>query len=186
VKLLVGLGNPGFKYRYTRHNIGYRVITKLAEELKVKFKRSYLLRSLISQTKLGVDIVILALPLTFMNTSGNAVGKIVKRKEIKSEDILVVCDDIDTDFGKIKIRPSGSNGGHQGLRSIIETLGNSDFARLKIGIGRPMRKEDVADYVLSNFSKDEESSLTEVITRAVACCYAWLKDGIVIAMNKFN
>ena len=186
MKLVVGLGNPGKTYRNTRHNIGFRVVTKIAEEYKVRFKRSYLLKSYIAHTKIGREAVTLAMPLTFMNLSGGAVAKIIKRKKIEPKDILVICDDINTVFGNIKIRPSGTDGGHQGLRSITEVLSGDNFARLKVGASRPGRKEDVVNYVLSDFNKEEKILLPEIIEKAVSCCQAWLEDGIEKAMNQFN
>jgi len=141
---------------------------------------------LIARTNVDLTAVTLVLPFTFMNLSGRAVGKIVKRSKVEPENILVVCDDIDSVFGKMRLRPSGSDAGHQGLRSIIEILGTSDFARLKIGIGRPNRKEDVARYVLSDFSKEEQILLADITYKAVECCKTWVEDGIVKAMNKFN
>lgn len=186
MKLIVGLGNPGNRYTKTRHNIGYRVVRKLAEKYNTDFKRSYLTKSLISKAQISSEQVILVLPLTFMNLSGRAIGKIAKRNNVVLEDILVVCDDIDSPFGKIKIRPSGSDGGHQGLRSIMDAFAADGFGRLKIGIGRPQKKEDVVNYVLSDFSKQEELSLIELVDRAMACCEAWLGSGIENAMNEFN
>lgn len=186
MKLIVGLGNPGLKYKNTRHNIGYIVVTELAKEYSIKFKRSYLTNCLLAQASNESAPAILALPLTFMNLSGRAVARIVKRNQIDPEDILVVCDDIDSAFGKLRIRPSGSDAGHQGLRSIIDALATSDFARLKIGIGRPNNKEDVARYVLSDFNRDEKILLTEIIANAVTCSKMWLEDGLAKTMNKFN
>lgn len=186
MKLIVGLGNPGQNYKYTRHNIGYRIVEKLAEEYKAKFKRSYIFKSLIAQVRLDSELMMCVLPFTFMNLSGAAVGKIVRRRKISLEDILVVCDDIDSIFGKIRIRPSGSYAGHQGLRSVIENLKTNEFARLKIGVGRPEKKEDVVNFVLSKFTKQEEAELDDVINKAVDCCQVWLKDGIVKTMDKFN
>jgi PTH1 family peptidyl-tRNA hydrolase len=186
VKLIVGLGNPGNKYTKTRHNIGYRVVKKLAEKYSIEFKRSYLTKSLFAKSLVGPEQIMLVLPLTFMNLSGRAISKIAKRNNVALRDILVVHDDIDSLFGKIKIRPSGSDGGHQGLRSIIDTLSSDEFARVKIGIGRPQKKEDVVNYVLSNFSREEEESLIEIIARAVDCCNVWFETGIENAMNEFN
>jgi len=186
VKLIVGLGNPGNKYTKTRHNIGYRVVKKLAEKYSIEFKRSYLTKSLFAKSLEGPEQIMLVLPLTFMNLSGRAISKIAKRNNVSLGDILVVHDDIDSPFGKIRIRPSGSDGGHQGLRSIIDTLSSDEFARVKIGIGRPQKKEDVVNYVLSNFSREEEESLIEIIARAVDCCNVWFETGIENAMNEFN
>ncbi|HOX53907.1 MAG: aminoacyl-tRNA hydrolase [Candidatus Omnitrophica bacterium] len=186
MKLIVGLGNPGNRYTKTRHNIGYRVVKRLAEKYKADFKRSYLTKSLIAKTQIGSEEVMMILPLTFMNLSGRAIGKIVKRNNIILDNILVVCDDIDSVFGKIKIRPSGSDAGHQGLGSIMDSLATEGIPRLKFGVGRPKNKEDVVDYVLSEFSNEEESNLAELVDRAVACCEAWLGSGIEKAMNEYN
>jgi PTH1 family peptidyl-tRNA hydrolase len=186
VKLIVGLGNPGLKYKYTRHNIGYRVVTELAKEYNIRFKRSYLTSCLLAEARVEASPVILVLPFTFMNLSGRPISRIVKRNKIELENILVVCDDIDSAFGRLRLRPSGTDGGHQGLKSIIEALAVNDFARLKIGISRPKNKEDITRYVLSEFDQKEKILLSEIIPNAVACVKMWLEEGLTKTMNKFN
>jgi PTH1 family peptidyl-tRNA hydrolase len=126
------------------------------------------------------------MPLTFMNVSGVAVRSLLEEHRISREELLVVCDDLDLEFGRMKIRPRGSSGGHRGLASIGESLRGEDFCRLRIGIGRPERNTDPADYVLASFTRQERESLTAVIDRAAACCSTWAAEGITKSMNIFN
>ncbi len=176
LKVIVGLGNPGRKYQYNRHNIGQRVVKQLASNSGSKFKRSLFFSSQIAEGKIEGYSVVLALPVTFMNLSGKTVARIVKRKRINLSDILIVCDDIDLDFGKIRIRDKGSDGGHRGLRSIIALLGSRDFSRCKIGIGRPASRESVKDYVLSDFAKTQDREIADIVNNAVETCVKWLRE----------
>jgi len=129
---------------------------------------------------------VLALPQTFMNLSGVAVKQLLRKYKISPENLLVVCDDLDLELGRIKIRESGSSGGHRGLKSIIDSLGNKDFSRLRIGIGRPGGKEDAADYVLSSFTKKETETVNSVVNNACDCVNSWVAQGIDRTMNIFN
>ena len=201
MKLIVGLGNPGEKYRYTRHNIGAKVIKMLADLNKISLRRRRYF-SHFGEGKIHSESVVIILPLTYMNLSGEAVAAVIKDKEIPLSDLLVVCDDADLDLGNIRIRPSGSAGGHRGLRSIIGKLGTSSFARLRIGIGRAKgwpppqcvggrgasggKKGELKDHVLSAFNKDEAEKLKEVEERVAEAADCWLKNGIEKAMNKYN
>ena len=180
------MGNPGLTYAGTRHNIGFAVLKSLASSLKVAFKRDNSVLSLVGTAKLGQQDLVLALPQTFMNLSGVAVKSLLKKFKIKSEDLLVVCDDLDLELGRMKIRQLGSGGGHRGLTSIIEQVGTQNFSRLRIGIGRPKNATDAAEYVLAGFLRKEKLTVQEIKEDALNCCLSWAEKGIVETMNTFN
>ncbi len=203
VKLIVGLGNPGNIYANTRHNIGFISIDALAKEYNFFLKKDRLTFSLNAKGDLGGCNVVLAMPQSFMNLSGIAVRNLVKKYKISSDNLLVICDDLDLEFGRIKIRPFGSSGGHQGLKSIIDLLGTNEFARLRVGIGRPLQQlapkndekadcrgskssgdQNIVRYVLAPFSKKER--LEEVISKVSDCCKVWVAKDVTEAMNAFN
>jgi PTH1 family peptidyl-tRNA hydrolase len=186
VKLIVGLGNPGLTYAGTRHNIGFTVLKSLASSLKVAFKRDKSVSSLVGTAKLGHHDLVLALPQTFMNLSGVAVKALLKKFKVKPEDLLVVCDDLDLELGRMKIRQNGSSGGQRGLTSIIEQIGLQNFNRLRIGIGRPKNAIDAAAYVLAGFLRKEKMIVQEIKEEALNCCVSWAEKGIVETMNIFN
>lgn len=186
MKLIVGLGNPGRIYRESRHNIGFSVIKALSKIYKIPLKKDNTF-SLSGKGKLEGESLVLALPLTFMNLSGIAVSALTKKYKIDLENLLVACDDLDLGFGVIKIRPSGSSGGHRGLGSIIDSLGSQGFFRLRIGIGRPLQAQtDAASFVLSPFAKKEKEKIKELIENACDCCRVWVWRGITESMNIFN
>lgn len=186
MKLIVGLGNPGLIYAHSRHNIGFSVIKAFARLHKVPLKKERDTLALCGKALVDAHSVVLALPLTYMNLSGVAVASLVKKHRIDLEDVLVVCDDLDLELGRLKIRPSGSSGGHNGLKSIIDALGSKDFARLRIGIGRPSPRSQAREYVLSGFSKKERPQVEEIVRRAVSCSEVWVDEGITNTMNIFN
>ncbi|MCX5669592.1 MAG: aminoacyl-tRNA hydrolase [Candidatus Omnitrophica bacterium] len=185
-KLIVGLGNPGLIYAQSRHNIGFAVLKSLASSLKINFKRDSSVSALVAMGKLHQQDVVLALPQTYMNLSGIAVKALFKKFKVDEKDLLVVCDDLDLELGKIKIRPQGSSGGQRGVESIIEHLGRKDFCRLRIGIGRPKSSQDAANYVLAGFLRKEKPAVKQIEEDAVSCCMSWLENGIVQTMNIFN
>ena len=187
-KLIVGLGNPGLIYAGSRHNIGFTVLKSLASSLKINFKRDRSVSALVAQDKLFQQEIVLALPQTYMNLSGIAVKALLKKFKVDGKDLLVVCDDLDLELGKIKIRPQGSSGGQRGMESIIEHLGTQDFCRLRIGIGRPKSaaSQDTAKYVLSGFLRKEKADVKQIEEDAVSCCMSWVENGIVQTMNTFN
>ena len=185
VKAIIGLGNPGREYERNRHNIGFQVIDLLAEKHGMRFDQRKF-RALLAKGRILGHDVILAKPLTFMNSSGEAVGPLAHFYKIEPQDILVIADDLDIPQGRIRLRPMGSSGGHNGLKSIILHLGTEDFSRARIGIGRPPGSMDPADYVLQDFTQDEEAVMTKVRGRAVEAIETWLEEGIEAAMNKFN
>lgn len=186
MKLIVGLGNPGDEYAHTRHNMGFVVLRSLARRHGVSLKRERSYAAIAGETKIGRQVVIMAMPQTYMNLSGASVRYIARAKRLDPEDILIVCDDMDLDFGRLKIRDQGSSGGHNGLQSVIESLGTRAVGRLRIGIGRPLPGRDAAGYVLSAFSREEHSLIDDVVTRACDCCDTWVQQGVSGAMNLFN
>ena len=186
MKLIVGLGNPGLVYAGSRHNIGFTVVKSLARSLKVVLKKDGSVSALVSKANRGQNNVVLALPQTFMNLSGIAVKALLKKFKVSFEDLLVVCDDLDLELGRIKIRPQGRSGGQRGIVSIIEHLGTQDFSRLRIGIGRPKNPTDASRYVLSGFLRKEKAIVEEVKEDAVNCCLSWVENGIIRTMGSFN
>ena len=185
-KLIVGLGNPGLIYSASRHNVGFRVLKFLAGSLKINFKRDSSVTALVAKGKLLGQEVVLALPQTYMNLSGIAVKALLKKFAVDPKNLLVVCDDLDLELGKIKIRPQGSSGGQRGLESIIERLNTQDFGRLRIGIGRPKDPQDAAKYVLSGFLRNERAAAKQMEEVAASCCRSWLENGMEQTMNTFN
>jgi PTH1 family peptidyl-tRNA hydrolase len=193
MKLIAGLGNPGFVYARSRHNIGFMCIRHLARTYGIKFdkKQGY---ARTGSGELAGEKVLLARPQTFMNASGESVGRLVKRLKIDPSDLIVIHDDLDLPTGKIRLRLGGSSGGHKGLDSIITNLGSRDFYRVRVGIGRPEmtegsagdKEEVVIGYVLSEFTPEEKKVINKVIPvvgRAVLCLLA---EGLDAAMNKYN
>ncbi len=192
VKLIVGLGNPGLRYEHTKHNIGFRVIDALYDKIlstestrnTAKKRVTSIYKSLVMQTKWHESDIILAKPMTYMNNSGSAVAPLVNRFEVPLTDVCIIYDDVHLDIGKIRIRRKGSDGGQKGMQSIIHHLRTTEFPRLRIGVGEPVG--DLVDYVLSEFSKEEEIEIEGTIERAVEAIETYLKDGILTAMNQFN
>ena len=184
MKLIVGLGNPGGQYADTRHNIGWMVLDRLADRAGWRGRGRERDASSVAQGRYsGLDIV-LAKPLTYMNDSGIAVRKLLARHHVPLHDLLVVADDFALPFGKLRFREGGGAGGHNGLRSIIEELGNEKFSRLRVGIGEPGR--GAVDHVLSRFQPDERERLDELIDAAADAVEAWARDGTSKAANRFN
>jgi len=186
VRLIVGLGNPGAQYTWTRHNLGFLVLEALCAQVKVSLRSSasnhgMLAKGLIKNTECS-----LLMPMTFMNNSGAAVKRLADRTGILPENILIVCDDLSLPFGKLRLRPSGSAGGHNGLKSIIEDLGSGQFSRLRMGIDSPGNKSGTIDYVLSNFTPAEKKALPDFINHALDCVTCWVTEGAEMAMNRFN
>jgi PTH1 family peptidyl-tRNA hydrolase len=186
VKLIVGLGNPGKIYVNSRHNIGFSVVEALAKVYKISLKKETNTFSLSGKGRIEGQNVILSEPLTFMNLSGLAVSALLKKHKIALDNLLVVCDDLDLAFGRLKIKASGSSGGHRGLNSIMDALSSQNFCRLRIGIGRPHINTYPAEYVLSPFTREEKELAKEIIKRASHCCRVWVKKGITECMNIFN
>ncbi len=184
MKLIAGLGNPGARYANSRHNIGFSVADAFARAHAAHFARKKF-NAEIAEANLGENKLLIIKPQSFMNASGEPVGKLYAFYKIAPADLLVIYDDLDLPLGKIRLRAEGSAGGHHGMESIIARIGTSNYARLRVGIGRPIPDADV-DHVLGNFSADERTVLNETIARAVEAIEVWLADGIDVAMNRFN
>lgn len=184
--LVVGLGNPGEKYEYTRHNAGFLTIDRLAEEKGIPVQRLKH-RALTNVTELGGNQVLLMKPVTYMNLSGEAVGDAARFYRIPPERVLVISDDVSLPLGKLRIRKSGSAGGHNGLKSIIQHLGTEGFPRLKIGVGeKPHPEYDMADWVLSKFTGEDKAVMDEAVRRAANAVECYLREGPDKAMSRFN
>jgi len=183
MRFIVGLGNPGPEYKNTKHNIGFNVVKNLAKanDIKINERRHY---SLIGKGRVGGKEVVLVLPQTYMNISGRAIGELCSHDDIK--DLLVVCDDINIELGRIRLKKQGSAGGHKGLESIAHTVGTGDFARLKVGIATEVHKGDITRYVLSPFRRSQRRNVSHVISLATDAITCMIKDGIDAAMTKFN
>lgn len=186
MKLIVGLGNPGRIYINSRHNIGFSVVRAVSKAYAITLKKENGILSLSGKGRIDGESVILAMPLAFMNLSGSVVGQLIKKYKVEPECLLVVCDDLDLGLGRLKLRPAGSSGGHKGLKSIIDFLCAEDFARLRIGIDRPVKDTDPSEYVLSSFKKKERTEVAEALDRATQCCADWAVQGITPAMNIYN
>lgn len=183
--LIVGLGNPGSRYAANRHNVGFRCVELLALACDLTFDKRQK-RALAAMGIVHGQRVIVAKPQTFMNESGRAVAPLARFYKVQPERLIVVYDDLDLPLGAVRLRPEGGSGGHNGMRSIIEHLGGSNFPRLRIGIGRPPGKMDPAAYVLQDFSAQEKELLEETLRWAVAALETWLTEGSQAAMNKYN
>jgi len=184
IKAVIGLGNPGKQYEKTRHNIGFMIADAVASLLKCNKKHKEKSFSHIYECQ-DHDVLIVK-PQTYMNNSGIAVKNLLEDYRIKPDEILVVYDDLDLPLGTIRLRKKGSSGGHRGIKSIIENIKTDNFPRLKIGIGRPERKEQVVDYVLSPFRKEEELLVEKVVQSSAKCILDVLKYGVDKSMNSCN
>ena len=184
MKLLVGLGNPGEKYAGTRHNIGFQVAERVAERHCIALKKKGY-QGIYGVGRAANEETTILLPQTFMNRSGASVNAAYKSLGVTPGDLIVIYDDLDLPLGRIRVRPDGGHGGHNGMRDIIATTGFKDFLRLKVGIGRPERG-DVTSYVLGRFNTDEKKLLPQVLALAADAVEVMLTDGATLAMNRFN
>ena len=185
MKLIVGLGNPGAKYAGTRHNAGFSVIDELAKRHNIKVD-TVKHKALIGKGVINGEKVILAMPQTFMNLSGESVRAIMDFYKLTVDDLIVVYDDIDLDVGKIRIREKGSAGGHNGMKNIILHSGSQDFVRVRVGVGKKPEHMDLADHVLSRFSREDLPFMRESCGKACDALEVILSDGAVAAMNRYN
>ena len=187
MKLIVGLGNPGREYRETRHNIGFMVVDEIARRHDLTFSMApSQVPDAFVVKKFTPPQMLIAKPLTFMNRSGDVVSALARYYDIAMQDLLVVYDDIDLPFTRLRARPRGSAGTHNGMRSIVERLGSTEFPRLRLGVGRGDKRRELADHVLARFEKDEQSDLEEVIARAADAAEMFAADGILRVMNLYN
>jgi PTH1 family peptidyl-tRNA hydrolase len=185
LRLVVGLGNPGKTYSKTRHNVGFMVVDKVSDAFSIALEKQKF------DTRFGIGSVngvkiVLAMPMAYMNRSGPQVQNIAGYFRILCEDMLVVHDDIDLAFGRLKIKEKGGDGGHKGVRSIIDAFGGGDFTRLRIGVGRPDAENDAADYVLGKFTLEERKVLSQIITTAKDAIVTILCKVTKEGMNRFN
>ena len=184
MKVIVGLGNPGKKYSTTRHNIGAMTIARLSLLWGITLTRRNPY-ALVGQGVVGDQSVVLAKPRTFMNLSGEPVAYLVNRFHISLEDLLIIYDEMDLPLGTTRIRPRGGNGGHNGLRSIIDALKTEDVPRMRLGVGRSPVVNAIS-HVLSQFTKEEVPALEQLLNRAVEASACFVEEGVDEAMNKFN
>lgn len=183
--VIVGLGNPGKAYTNTRHNVGFDTIDLLADRNNIKINKIKF-KSVYGEGFINGEKILLVKPQTYMNNSGETVRDIVNFYKIEPSNVIVIVDDIDIEFGSVRIKKKGSAGSHNGLKSIIYLLGREDFPRIKIGIGKRKENQDLAEFVLSRFSKDERKVIEESILSSAEAVEVMLKSGIDTAMNEFN
>lgn len=183
--LVVGLGNPGKEYAATRHNVGFMVVDQLAEEIGIKVEKNKF-KALVGEGFVGTEKVILAKPQTYMNLSGEAVLDIAGFYKIPAEKVIVILDDMDLPVGKVRLRMKGGSGGHNGLKSIIYQLQTEDFARLRIGIGKPAPERQTVGYVLGKFGDEEREAMTEALSKTAKAVLEIMESGVERAMNKVN
>ncbi len=183
--LIVGLGNPGPRFARNRHNVGFQVVDLLAHQHHLVFQRAEF-RAAVAAGALADRRVLLAKPQTFMNLAGQAVAPLARFYKIPLSQILVLYDELDLPLGRLRFRPEGGSGGHNGMKSLVDSLGTQAFARLRIGIDRPPGKMDPAAYVLQDFSSDQEIEMAFCRPRAAEGVVTWLREGIAAAMNKYN
>ena len=186
MKLIVGLGNPGSEYRDTRHNVGFMVADALVDRWRVGDRWREKFEALQIKTVVGEESVILAKPLTFMNLSGQSVQALAGFYKIELADIFIVTDDVALPLGRLRARREGGAGGHNGLKSIIQSLGTPAFARMRVGVGRGDQRRDLADHVLGRFDADERDTVSAAVLRAADATEMFLSEGIERVMNAFN
>ena len=182
--LIVGLGNPGRSHLYNRHNVGFMAVDRLAARHGIDLKRVQN-KAIVGSGRIADRPVIIAKPQTFMNLSGESVGPLVNYYKVPNVNLLVVYDELDIPFGVIRLREKGGAGGHNGMRSLIQHLGN-DFSRLRLGIGRPPGRMDAAAFVLQDFGRDELPLVSEMLSAAVEAIESFVHDGIDLTMSRFN
>lgn len=186
MKIIAGLGNPGGEYEFTRHNLGFLTVTRLAEQHHLKLRKSSFTNGLTAEGEWDGHPFSLLMPLTYMNKSGYAVRQALTHYGAANTSLLVVCDDLNLPYRRMRLRPNGSDGGNNGLKSIISQLDSKEFSRLRMGIGRPASGDENVDFVLGEFDVREKEELPNFIKEATECCGVWLKEGIEKAMDQFN
>ena len=186
MKIIVGLGNPGREYESTPHNAGFEVVDELAAEAGVAVKKSWRFPMASGQFRLGNDEVLLVKPQTFMNRSGDAVGPLMRKKGVTPADVLVLVDDVELPLGTVRLRAKGSAGTHNGLKSMIERLGTTEFPRLRIGVGPVPPGEERVKFVVGRYPKAMHEPVEQVKKKAAEAARCWVTEGIERAMSKFN
>ena len=185
MKMIAGLGNPGSEYARTKHNVGFMFLDALAEKLGAdNWKTKY--DALVAEARIGTEKVLLVKPLTYMNESSRAVGPLMSWYKLAPEDLIVVHDDMDIPAGTIRIRRKGSAGGHNGMKSILYHVGDENFPRLRIGIGRPLPGWTVVKHVLAPFSEEDAPKIREAIAYLLPALECVVTDGVDLAMNRYN
>ncbi len=185
MKIIAGLGNPGDQYRLTRHNMGFLVADALADDAGIAIQKKKF-EALLGDGRLGDHRVLLVKPQTFMNLSGQSVRQVVDFYQKTAEDLIVVHDDLDLPFGTVRIKVGGGDGGHKGVRSLMDHLGNGAFTRVRLGIGKPPFRDDTEHYVLQPFPKADLEALAEVVRKACEAIREILDSGVRPAMNRYN
>lgn len=183
--LIVGLGNPGREYAGNRHNVGFQIADRWAAAHAIAFNKIQH-HAILALGRVADRRIIIAKPQTYMNASGRAVSALLRYYKVMPDRLLVIFDDLDLPFGVIRLRAEGGAGGHNGMRSIIQQLGGQQFARLRVGIGRPPGRMEPSDFVLQDFKREEVAELDGILDRAVQAINAFIGSGIVAAMNQFN
>jgi PTH1 family peptidyl-tRNA hydrolase len=183
--VVVGLGNPGNQYAQTKHNIGFITVDYLAEQHNIKINKIKH-KAVIGEGTIGGEKILLVKPQTYMNLSGQSVMDIVNFYKVPLENLIVIYDDIDLPVGKVRIRPNGSSGTHNGMRNIIYLLNNQEFPRVRIGVGKQPDYMDLGDYVMTKFNSEEKPLMEEAIKKSVMAIEEIVKSGINTAMNKYN
>lgn len=183
--VIVGLGNPGSRYAKTRHNMGFRVIDRLAEKLSIDVNQAKW-KALVGEGRYGQDKIILVKPQTYMNESGQAVSAIQNFYKLDSDRLLVIYDDIDIELGSIRVKAHGSAGSHNGMKSIVRALSDNAFPRIRLAVGRRLAEQDLADFVLSTFTPEEEKIVEDEVEKAVEAVGLILDHGVEEAMNRCN
>ena len=185
MRLIIGLGNPGPQYRNTRHNIGFQCVDLMARKWAISSPERRA-KAVISRGQQAGKELVLAKPRTFMNNSGEGVSYLLTRFAASLDDLLIIYDDMELPLGRLRIRRSGSDGGHNGVRSIISALHTESFPRIRLGIGCPPENQDSVDYVLGRFSKEDSIVIAQAVETVVNAVECWLEEGIDITMNRFN
>lgn len=186
MKLVIGLGNPGRAYERTRHNAGFEVVDELARRAGSSFRRSWRWPILTAEAELGSVKVLLVKPQAFMNRSGPPVAALARKRGVSAGEILLVVDDVDLPPGVLRLRKQGSAGGHNGLKSVAQSLGSEAFARLRVGVGRPAGQTEMVDHVLTRFTPAEQDVMKTALVRAADAVQGVLEKGLDRAMNEFN
>ena len=186
MKLVAGLGNPGRSYASTRHNIGFLVVDEAGQRLSCSLRRSLRFRARMGRAELGSETLVLLKPLCYMNRSGAVIAAVARSRGLRPEDLIVVMDDADMEVGRVRVRASGSSGGHRGLESVIRCVGSEKFVRVRLGIGRDLQGRPLIEHVLSRFQEQELIRVRQAVRIAAEAVLCVVGSGVEEAMNRFN